>query len=319
MEADRQVCTLNNHMSIPKINGLVAAPFTPMHPDGSINVSIIPSYHVFLKRNGVAGVFICGSTGEGPSMTLLEKKAVAEAWAQANKGDDHFKVILFVGGTCLEDAKELARHASTIGLNGISLTAPNYFKPASLQQLAACCIDVAEAAPDQPFYYYHIPVFTGVRFPMIELMKLLHGKLKNFAGIKFSDDDIPDFTQCIQFENGRYELLWGRDECLLAALAVGGRSGIGSTYNYAMPLYQKLIAAYDKGDMKAAALCQHQSIEIVSLLGKYGGLATGKSFMQAVGIDCGKFRLPVANMSDQHYPSFQDDLKKIGFDQLKSI
>ena len=118
-------------MSFPKINGLVAAPFTPMHPDGSINVSIIPSYHAFLKRNGVAGVFICGSTGEGPSMTLLEKKAVAEAWAHANKGDDHFKVILFVGGTCLEDAKELARHASTIGLNGISLTAPNYFKPAS--------------------------------------------------------------------------------------------------------------------------------------------------------------------------------------------
>jgi N-acetylneuraminate lyase len=86
-----------------------------------------------------------------------------------------------------------------------------------------------------------------------------------------------------------------------------------------MPLYQKLLAAYDKGDMKAAALCQYQSIEMVSLLGKYGGLATGKAFMQAVGIDCGKFRLPVANMSDQHYPSFQDDLKKIGFDQLKSI
>jgi len=106
-------------MSFPKINGLVAAPFTPMHPDGSINVSIIPTYHDFLKRNGVAGVFICGSTGEGPSMTLLEKKAVAEAWAHANKGDDHFKVILFVGGTCLEDAKELARHASAIGLNGI--------------------------------------------------------------------------------------------------------------------------------------------------------------------------------------------------------
>jgi N-acetylneuraminate lyase len=163
-------------MSFPKINGLVAAPFTPMHPDGSINVSIIPSYHAFLKRNGVAGVFICGSTGEGPSMTLLEKKAVAEAWAHANKGDDHFKVILFVGGTCLEDAKELARYASTIGLNGISLTAPNYFKPASLQQLAACCIDVAEAAPDQPFYF---PTMTSLILPNAFSLKMVD---TNFFG-----------------------------------------------------------------------------------------------------------------------------------------
>lgn len=306
-------------MNFPHIDGLVAAPFTPMHSDGSINLSIIPFYHDFLNRNGVAGVFICGSTGEGPSMTLLEKKAVAEAWAQANKGNDKFKVILFLGGTCLEDAKELARHASAIGLNGISLTAPNYFKPANLQQLAACCIDVAEAAPDQPFYYYHIPVLTGVRFSMIELMKLLHGKLNSFAGIKYTDEDIADFAQCIQFQNGKYEILWGRDECLLAAMAVGGRSGIGSTYNYAMPLYQKLIAAYDDGDMKSAIVYQNQSIEMISLLGKYGGMPTGKNFMKAVGIDCGKFRLPFSNMTDEQYLLFKDDLMRIGFDGLKSI
>lgn len=306
-------------MNFPRINGLVAAPFTPMHPDGSINLSIIPSYHQLLKRNGVAGVFICGSTGEGPSMTLQEKKDLAQAWASANNGDDQFKVILFLGGTCLEEAKDLARHASRIGLNGISITAPYYFKPAKLEQLAACCIEVAEAAPDQPFYYYHIPVLTGVRFPMIKLMELLHGRLKNFAGIKFTDEDIADYTQCIQFQNGQYEILWGRDECLLAAMAVGGRSGIGSTYNYAMPLYQKLIAAFDKGDMKTAVFHQNQSIEMISLLGKYGGMPTGKNFMQAVGIDCGGFRLPFANMSADDKNKFNDDLVRIGFNDLKSI
>lgn len=306
-------------MNFPKINGLVAAPFTPMHEDGSINLSVIPAYHQFLKRNGVAGAFICGSTGEGPSMTLNEKKAVAEAWAAANKGDEEFKVILFLGGTCLEEAKELAKHAAVIGLNGTSLTAPYYFKPANIQQLAACCFEVADAAPELPFYYYHIPVLTGVRFPMIRLMELLHGKMKNFAGIKFTDEDIADYTQCIQFANGAYEILWGRDECILAAMSVGGRSGIGSTYNYAMPLYQRLIAAFDAGDKKAAVHYQNQSIEMISLLGKYGGMATGKNFMKSVGIDCGKFRLPFTNMSDEQYVQFKDDLKKINFDALKSI
>jgi N-acetylneuraminate lyase len=86
-----------------------------------------------------------------------------------------------------------------------------------------------------------------------------------------------------------------------------------------MPLYQKLIAAFDNGDMKSAAQYQLQSIEMISLLGKYGGMSTGKNFMKAVGIDCGKFRLPFSNMTDEQYLLFQDDLKRIGFDGLKSI
>jgi N-acetylneuraminate lyase len=106
---------------------------------------------------------------------------------------------------------------------------------------------------------------------------------------------------------------------LLAAMAVGGRSGIGSTYNYAMPLYQRLIAAFDKGDMKTALLLQNQSIEMISLLGKYGGMPTGKNFMQAVGLDCGGFRLPFVNMSADDGNKFNEDLVKIGFSDLKSI
>ena len=56
------------------LKGLIAAPFTPMHEDGSLNLSIIPDYYEMLKANGVVGVFICGSTGEGVSLSLDEKK-----------------------------------------------------------------------------------------------------------------------------------------------------------------------------------------------------------------------------------------------------
>lgn len=61
-------------MATKKLQGLIAAPFTPMHPDGTLHLSLIPAYYEMLKANGITGAFICGSTGEGVSLTLQEKK-----------------------------------------------------------------------------------------------------------------------------------------------------------------------------------------------------------------------------------------------------
>ena len=98
-------------MNIKHLKGLIAAPFTPMHEDGSLNLDLIPRYYQFLKHNNVKGAFICGSTGEGVSMTTAEKKLVAEAWAACTKNDADFTVMPLVGGTSLADCKELAIHA----------------------------------------------------------------------------------------------------------------------------------------------------------------------------------------------------------------
>ena len=157
---------MNKHLT-----GLIAAPFTPMHPDGSLNLSLIPRYYAMLRANDVRGAFICGSTGEGVSLTIREKMAVAEAWAACSKNDPAFTVMPLLGGTCLADARELALHARDCGLDAVSFTAPFYFKPANVSVLAEICRQVAAAVPDMPFYYYHIPVLTGVGFPMIELLE----------------------------------------------------------------------------------------------------------------------------------------------------
>ena len=80
-------------MRIQKLVGIIAAPFTPMNSDGSLNVSIIPEYYQMLKANGITGAFICGSTGEGVSLTMEEKKLVAETWASCSKSDPDFKIM----------------------------------------------------------------------------------------------------------------------------------------------------------------------------------------------------------------------------------
>ena len=249
---------------------------------------------------------------------MEEKKAVAEAWAAAAGNDDDFKVITLVGGTCLEDCRELAKHACETGLYAISFTSPSYFKPPTVEALAECCEYVASIVPDMPFYYYHIPVLTGGNYPMIDLLEAVHGKIKNFAGIKYTHEDLMDFLECTLFENKKFDLLWGRDETMLSALAAGAKGSVGSTFNYAAPLYYDLIDAFNRGELETAQALQKTSIDMISLLGKYGGIATGKAYMKLVGLDCGKFRLPVKNMSDQEFEAFENDVKSISFRDYSS-
>jgi N-acetylneuraminate lyase len=305
-------------MNIAHFDGLIAAPFTPMHGNGDLNLQAIPGYYNMLKRNGVNAAFICGSTGEGVSLSMEEKKAVASAWANCTAEDESFKVIMFLGGTCIADCKALALHAESEGLFAVSFTAPFYFKPANVKMLADCCVEIASVVPNLPFYYYHIPVLTGVNFPMIDLLKEMDGRTNNFAGIKYTHEDFMDFLSCLNYGDGKYEMMWGRDENMLSALVLGTKSAIGSTYNYAAPLYLRLIEAYNNGNMEKARALQQQSIDMIRLLGKYGGIATGKAFMKAIAVDCGEFRLPVKNMSEQDFSAFTEDLKAIDFDQYCS-
>lgn len=305
-------------MNLEPLCGLIAAPFTPFNNTGELNLGLIAPYYQFLKSNGVTGAFICGSTGEGVSLTKEEKMKVAGAWAKATQGDSDFKVMTLLGGTCLGDCKSLAKHAFEVGLYGVSFTAPSYFKPSNAQVLAEMCAEIAAEVPDMPFYYYHIPVLTGANINMIDLLEAVDDKIPNFAGIKYTHEDFMDFLSCMNFSKGKYDMLWGRDENMLSALVLGTQAAVGSTFNYLTPLYTQLIAAFEKNDLKTAAALQQKSIDFIRLLGKYGGIATGKAYMKLVDIDCGEFRLPVKNMDKQQFEQFKADVENLDFLTFKS-
>lgn len=302
-----------------KIEGLIAAPFTPFHANGDVNPGIIPAYYSFLKANEVAGAFICGSTGEGVSLTFSEKVTVLKEWAALTRNDDAFQLIMFLGGTNLRECKELAAIAEEAGADAISFTSPFYFKPANVSQLAKCCAEVASAAPETAFYYYHIPVLTGGNYAMIDLLKEADGRIPNFRGIKYTHEDFMDFLSCLNYANRKYDMLWGRDENMLSSLVLGSKGAVGSTFNYAAPLYHRLIDAYNRGAFEEANALQQKSIDMITLLGKYGGIATGKAYMKLAGVDCGEFRLPVSNMSEALFQAFSEEVAALNFDSFKSV
>ncbi len=301
-----------------KITGLVAAPFAPMHKDGSLNIGLIGKYYELLEKNGVVGAFINGTNGEGVSLSQNEKRLITESWTKISKERKGVRIINLVGGTSYQECIENAIFSREVGVNAIAIVAPYYFKPQDATQLAEFCARVGEVVPKMPVYFYHIPVLTGVSVPMIDFLKKIPGMLPNFAGIKFTQEDFMDYHSCLNYESGKYDILWGRDECMLSALAVGAEGFVGSTYNYAAPLYHKLIIAFNKNNLEEARILQQKSINMISLFGKYGGIATGKAFMKYIGMDCGKFRLPVKNMTDEMYNNFSSDVDRLNMKNLFS-
>lgn len=301
-----------------KIEGLIAAPFTPFDENGELNLELIPDYYASLKRNGIKGGFICGSTGEGVSLNFEEKVAVLKAWTALTKNDDDFVLMMFLGGTNIKECRRLAAIAEQEGADAISFTSPFYFKPANVAQLAKCCSEIASAAPNTAFYYYHIPVLTGGNYPMIDLLKAVDGMIPTFKGIKYTHEDFMDFLSCLNYKERAYDMLWGRDENMLSSLVLGSKGAVGSTYNYAAPLYHELIRAFENGDLENANAKQQKAIDMIMLLGRYGGIATGKAYMKLVGLDCGEFRLPVANMDAARFELFKAEVTSLDFDAFKS-
>lgn len=267
-----------------------------MHADGSLNLGAIERQAARLLADGVTGAFICGSTGEGHSLTVQERRRVAERWRDVI-GKQPLKLIVHAGHNSMHEATELAAHAETIGADAVSIMAPCYYKPRTVEDLLGFCAPIAAACPSLPFYFYDIPALTGVEVSLPDLLALASGRIPNLAGIKFTSTNLMSLQQCLEYDHGRFSILFGCDEMLLAALALGAPGAVGSTYNYCAPLYQRIIAAHKVGDTATARMLQLKSVKLVDVLAQYGVLAAGKAVMSLVGVDCGPVRPPVRQLT----------------------
>ncbi|ROT10591.1 N-acetylneuraminate lyase [Muribaculaceae bacterium Isolate-104 (HZI)] len=300
-------------MEFEKIKGLIDAPFTPMLPNGDINLEPIPAYAAMLKKNGLKGVFINGSSGEGYMLTTDERKKLAEAWVKAVPED--FKVIVHVGSCSLREAKELARHAAEIGAWGIGAMAPPFPKIGRVEELVKYCEEIASAAPQLPFYYYHIPAFNGAFLPMVDMLKAVDGRIPNFAGIKYTFESLYEYNQCRLYKNGKFDMLHGQDETILPSLAQGGaQGGIGGTTNYNGKELTGIIEAWQKGDIETAREKQNFSQAVINVICNYrGNIVGGKRIMKLIGLDLGPNRVPFRNLTDEEEAAMKAELEAINF------
>jgi N-acetylneuraminate lyase len=294
------------------LTGLVAATHSPFHADGSLNLAVVEAQAAHLAASGVQFAFICGSTGESHSLTLEERRALAVRWMEVTRGSA-LKVIVHVGTNCLTDARSLAAQAQQLGAVAVAALAPSYFKPRSVASLVDCCAEIAGGCPELPFFYYDIPVLTGFTLPMADFLTQARDRIPNLAGIKFTNPDLMMFQQCLRFDGGAFSVPWGCDEYLLAALALGATGAVGSSYNFAAPVYHRVIAAFERGDFVAARDAQFQSVQLIALLASRGYMGAAKATMQMLGVDVGPARLPNGSLNAEQQAVLRADLEQLGF------
>ena len=300
-------------MQFEKIEGLIDAPFTPFHANGDVNLEPIPAYAAMLKANGLKGVFINGSSGEGYMLTDEERMLLAEAWVSA--APEGFKVIVHVGSCCVRSSRKLAEHAAKIGAWGIGAMAPPFPKINRVEELVKYIEEIACGAPGLPFYYYHIPAFNGAYLPMVELLEAVDGRVENFAGIKYTFESMYEYNQCRLYKNGKYDMLHGQDETILPCLAMGGaRGGIGGTTNYNGRELTGIIDAWKSGDIDLARERQNFSQDVINVICHYrGNIVGGKRIMKLIGLDLGPNRTPFQNMTDAEEAAMKSELDAIDF------
>ncbi|XP_018568553.2 N-acetylneuraminate lyase-like isoform X1 [Anoplophora glabripennis] len=294
----------------PNVNftfrGLCAPVFTVFNNDLSVNVKIIPEYAKYLASNGLKGVLVHGTSGEGMSMTVAERKSVVEEWVKAVKITKQHLMVQ-VGGCPLPDALELAKHAEQVGVDSLLCLPELYFKPSTPAQLIDYLKIVGEAAPRTPLLYYHIPGWSGVNINMAQFLNESVGKIPTFHGIKYTSNDLDGGVAALRANNGKYAVFLGADTLLAGAFAMGFDSAIATTLNV-LPQYSiQILEAIKANKVDEAREIQNKLTDACSIITKNGAwVPTMKAAMNLVTpINVGAARPPLSNLSTNHVNEMQ--------------
>lgn len=295
-----------------KLNGLIAAVHTPMHDDFTVDYDRVPAQAEHLAKCGASGAFVTGTTGESHSLTTEERLRMFDAWGRAAHRNG-LKFIAHVGHNNLPDAQALVVSARDSGADAISAMAPNFFKPTDAQSLCDWFVKVSKSASELPFYFYDIPSMTGVTVETDSFLEIAKEHLPGFVGVKFTNQDDDLLQRCMANTSVKADMLFGTDERLIEGLGFGCVGAVGSTYNFASPLYLRIIDSFNRGDMESANEDQARSLQMIKRMYQSGFAAACKAAMGFAGVDCGPVRPPIDRICAENLVSLRKDLEAMGF------
>jgi N-acetylneuraminate lyase len=279
-------------MKTPLLQGVVPALITPFDPkDYSVNLQAIPVLLKHFLEAGVGGFFINGTSAEFKTLTVEERKTIAEK--VISEVANQIPVVVHVGATNLAQAIDLAKHAKSINAQAIGTLPPLDREHATLDTDVAWYKAVGEAT-DLPLYvYWRSDMAKGSVRPRTFLEKMQ--SVPNFAGIKFGDPDLHVLQSMRWMSNNTLNCVSGPDELFLAGLVLDSHGAIGTTYNIMPRHFVSLYNDFKNGDIVAAQRKQREAGELIEALVENGIVFAGtKAIMQQQGLPAGPCR-PISN------------------------
>lgn len=294
-------------MSNVKFKGIIPAMVTPLTRDFKVNAKAVKQILDYNYGEGADGFYICGSTGEGPVLTVSDRIKTAETVIEHNA--KRGVIINHVGAASPEDALLLARHAGGCGCHAVSSVVPNFYFKHNEDEIAEYYKRLADAA--------QIPVVAYAQgligdADIVSLMKRLMS-VDNIIGVKFTLNNYYDMHRIKEINGGDINVINGPDETLVCGLLMGAHAGIGSTYNVMCREYRRLYEAFIKGDLETAKNQQFKVNKVIEIIIKHGVIRTVKHMLSYVGIDAGPVNFPAAALSEDEKAAIKKELEAAGY------
>jgi len=291
-----------------RLEGLVPALLTPFGKNGEVLYDRACELALRLAGQGVAGVFPCGTTGEGALMTLPErKKLLEELVAAAGK---KIKILVQVGTFDTASTVELARHAAQTGAAAASVVAPGFYKYDEAA-LTAHYKKIANAVKGFPIFLYNIPGAAGNPLTPDFIIRM-QNDVDNIVGLKDSSGRIMDIARIVDGTPKSFNVFNGVDEYTFQAWMTGVNGSVTSTANVAPELFLNVIKNVQKGNYKKARAAQTKLDEACALF-QYGKMvAYYKEGLRLRGFDAGYVRGPQRELTARERRDFAKGFEAAG-------
>ncbi len=287
------------------IEGVVPPLLTPMNEAQEIDLGALEQHVRWLVENGVHGLMPCGTTGEGPLLTINERKQVLEAVMKASAG--RAPVLPHVGAAATREAIELARHAAAVGVAAVSAVSPFYYRLSDEAQVEHFR-RIAEAVPDTPVFLYNIPQNSGNSIS-VAVAEAVIRLCPNVIGIKDSSGSLDNLRSYTKLREGSFQVACGSDGLVLAALEAGAQASISGNANVFPQVVVDLYTAYRQGDLDRARKQQALLDQVRTALGDGGSLSLLKRALELRGLTGGCVRSPLPEAGDRLIADAQAKLR----------
>ena len=267
------------------LRGVYPALMSPFKKDGSFDFDVLRKLLRELMKTKIRGFYVGGSSAELFSLTMDERKKVAEV-AREEAGSDR-SVIAHIGAMNPADAIDLAVHAKKTGCDAISAIPPFYGKY-SWEETSAFYKSLIDAS-GLKIFLYNIPAFTGVNLSIGGYKELLSTGM--VAGVKHTSPSLSDLER-LKVANPEGIVFAGYDDLLCAAIAMGAEGCIGTGVNAVPDYFLNIFDYMKKGNLAAAQKTQCAMNSLGEALNQVGFFKGVKYLLQLKGIDVGACRPP---------------------------
>lgn len=225
------------------MKGVFAAVLTPLHDDLAPDHARMASHCRWLLANGCDGLALLGTTGESTSFSAAERMGILEGLAA--EGIPLDKSMPGTGAAAIPDAVEITRHALSMGVGGVLMLPPFYFKNVHDDGVFAAYAEVIERIGDSALrvYLYHFPQMSGVPLSLDVIGRLIARYPGTVVGVKDSSGDVDNMLAMVERFPG-FAVFPGSESAFLKVLQAGGAGCITAVSNVSASAAQRVYSAW---------------------------------------------------------------------------